>query len=87
MCARVTSSSEEETLPRCAVSSGCFSVLECPDLVVVALATDRQDTRQRLAELIRQVENGQHDEKRNLWTALAAQLATAARHDHHSRYQ
>jgi transcriptional regulator with XRE-family HTH domain len=60
---------------------GCFGVLEYPDLVTIALASERDDARRRLAELVRQVEQGEHDDSRNLWTALAS------RQDHHSQYQ
>jgi hypothetical protein len=65
----------------------CFGVLEYPDLSAVALATEQEDTRQRLAELTRQVDHGEHDADRNLWTALASQLSAPARQDHHSHYQ
>jgi transcriptional regulator with XRE-family HTH domain len=66
---------------------GCFGVLEDPDLVMIALASERGDTHQRLADLIRQVENNEHDVNRNLWTALAAKASAPAAEDHHSHYQ
>jgi transcriptional regulator with XRE-family HTH domain len=66
---------------------GCFGLLEHPDLVMIALATERGDTHQRLADLIRQVENHEHDTNRNLWTALTTQGSAPAFEDHHPHYQ
>jgi hypothetical protein len=65
----------------------CFGVLEYPDLVTVALAAERNDARERLAELMRQIERGEHDDERNLWTRLASQASPGAPEDHHSQYQ
>jgi transcriptional regulator with XRE-family HTH domain len=64
----------------------CFGVVEQPDLVAVALATERESTRRRLADLIRQVEHDEHDADRNLWTALGWPRSAPA-HDHHSQYR
>jgi hypothetical protein len=61
----------------------CFGVLEYPDLVAVALATPREDTRRRLAELVHEIERGAHDEHHNIWRVLASQRARPVRADEH----
>jgi len=63
----------------------CMSLVEHPDLTVVALAVEQPETGQRLAELIRQQQRGEHDVENNLWTALQSQLS--AQEDHYSDYQ
>jgi hypothetical protein len=62
---------------------GCFGVLEYPDLVTIALATENEETGRRIAELVRQVTNGEHDAQRNLHAALASQLAVSENHHSH----
>lgn len=56
----------------------CMRVEERPGLSMLALVTEADETLRRLAELVRQLERGEHDAMHNVW---------AARHDHHSQYQ
>jgi hypothetical protein len=65
----------------------CFGVVEYPDLSVIALATEQTETRGRLAELVRQLENGEHDAKHNVWTALVAKYLTPVSDAYHRQYQ
>jgi transcriptional regulator with XRE-family HTH domain len=64
----------------------CFGVIEHPDLSVVGLVTEHHDTRQRLAELIRQLDSGEHDATHNLWTAVVSRQSLSAAHGYPSDY-
>jgi transcriptional regulator with XRE-family HTH domain len=65
----------------------CYGVLEFPDLVTIALATERAHIRRRLADLINQVEQGEHDEQRNIWMVLASHRLQPPREDQNREYQ
>jgi transcriptional regulator with XRE-family HTH domain len=47
-----------------------FRVLEAPSLTLRVQVCDGAETRERLDELLRQQQNGEHSAEHNLWTAL-----------------
>lgn len=57
-----------------------LGVLDCPGLLVELCFSDGEESRRRLAELVRQVRDGEHSPDHNLLTALASKVQWKARY-------
>jgi transcriptional regulator with XRE-family HTH domain len=69
---------------RLAFRHACLSVVEHPELTLVGLATELAETKRRLHDLVRQLEDGEHDATHNLWTSLAENCADSVGRAYHS---